>query len=192
MVEFLLLGSMLVLALLALYTGPLRIAVIYFSVFSLICSFLYLYYQAPDVAIAEAVMGSGLITLLYLTALKRYRVYSVCYTNTDFPTVSDREIIEGTRKGELVREIEDFCFARELEPQLVFTPQPVSEVLQSGRHDLIIHQTGDKITIIGNRENYVIDELEMLLVLRYQDLKVLVERYGGSSEYGDDYLPEED
>ncbi|GAB6089336.1 Na(+)/H(+) antiporter subunit B [Spirochaeta dissipatitropha] len=192
MVEFLLLASIVLLALLALYTETLRIAVICFSVFSLITSFLYVFYQAPDVAIAEAVMGSGLITLLYLTALKRYRVYSVCYTNTDFPTVSDRDIIEGTRKGELVREIEDFCYARELAPQLVFTPQPVREILQSGRHDLIIHQSGDKITILGNSENFVIDELEVLLAFKYQDLKVLVERYGGSSEYGDNYLPEED
>lgn len=121
MIELLLLASIVLLALLALYTATLRVAVICFSVFSLITSFLYVFYQAPDVAIAEAVMGSGLITLLYLTALKRYRVYSVCYTNTDFPTVSDRDIIEGTRKGELVREIEDFCYARELAPQLVFT-----------------------------------------------------------------------
>jgi uncharacterized MnhB-related membrane protein len=192
MVELLLSGCVLLLAVLSLRTENLHVAVVYFSVFSLICSFLYLYYQAPDVAIAEAVMGSGLITLLYLTALKRYKVYSICYTNTDFPTVSDRDIIEGTRKGELVREIEAFCFARELEPQLVFTPQPVREIMESGRHDLIIHQSGSSITILGNRENYVIDELEVLLVLRYQDLKVIVERYGNSPEYGDDELPEED
>lgn len=65
-------------------------------------------------------------------------------------------------------------------------------MLQSGRHDLIIHQSGDKITILGNSENFIIDELEVLLAFKYQDLQVLVERYGGSSEYGDNYLPEED
>ncbi|MFW6234029.1 MAG: Na(+)/H(+) antiporter subunit B, partial [Spirochaetota bacterium] len=54
MVELLLLGCVILLAILSLRTENLRVAVVYFSVFSLICSFLYLYYQAPDVAIAEA------------------------------------------------------------------------------------------------------------------------------------------
>jgi len=192
MIELILLGAVVLLAVLALCASHLRIAVVYFSVFSLLCSFLYLFYQAPDVAIAEAVMGSGLITLLYLTALRRYRIYSVCYTNTDFPTVSDRDIVEGTRRGQLVRDIESFCLARELEPQIIFTPQPVRNILRSGQHDLIIHQSGQKITVLGNRENFIIDELETLLVFRYQDLDILFERFGGSSEYGDDYLPEED
>ncbi len=192
MVERILLLAVVTLAVLALCAGRLRVAVVYFSVLSLLCSFLYLFYQAPDVAIAEAVMGSGLITLLYLTALRRYRIYSICFTNTDFPTVSDREILAGTRRGQLVRDIEEFCLARELEPQLIFTPQSVREILKSGQHDLIIHQSGQKITVLGNRENFIIDEIETLIVFRYQDLDILVERFGGTNEYGDDHLPEED
>ena len=43
------------LAILAVRSEILRSAVVYFGIFSLICSFLYLYYNAPDVAIAEAV-----------------------------------------------------------------------------------------------------------------------------------------
>ena len=45
---------------------------IYLGVFSLICSFVFLLYAAPDVAIAEAIIGSTLSTILYLVALYKY------------------------------------------------------------------------------------------------------------------------
>ncbi len=182
MVELILLISLVLLALLAIRSEILRVAVVFFGIFSLVCSFLYLYYQAPDVAIAEAVIGSGLITLLYLTALKRYKVYNIAYTSDAFTQVTDRTIVEGTRHEHFVREIEEFCFNRELEPQLVFTPDPVDELVETGQFDLIIRQEGERITVYGNRENFVVDELEMLLILRYEDLNIKIERFGEEQE----------
>ncbi len=52
-----------ILAILAIQTNTLRRAIVYLCVFSLLCSFCYLLYQAPDVAIAEAVIGSTLATI---------------------------------------------------------------------------------------------------------------------------------
>jgi len=62
-----------VLALVALNTPKLRRAVVYLGIFSLVSSFVYLLYGAPDVAIAEAVIGSTIATVLYLVALKKYK-----------------------------------------------------------------------------------------------------------------------
>ena len=177
MFEIILLASLVVLALLAIESGRLRIAVVYLGTFSLIMSFLYLFYNAPDVAIAEAVMASGLTTLLFLTALKRYRVYRICFTNEIFRVVNDRYIIEGTRRGALLHEIEQFCIARELEPQVVCTPESLDVVSAVGRYDLIIRQEEDELKVYGNRENYFVDELEVLLILRYHDLNVRFVRF---------------
>ena len=192
MVERILLSTALILAVLALLAEHLRIAVIYFSVLSLICSFLYLFYQAPDVAIAEAVMGSGLITLLYLTALRRYRIFSICFTNTDVASISDRDILRGSRRGELIHDIENFCMARELEPQVTFTPQPVLDILKGGQHDLIIHQSNKKTTVLGNRDNFILDGLETLFALRYPDLNILVEYFSGAEIDAEKLEPVED
>jgi len=71
--------TLIVFAFLALQTAVLRNAVIYLSVFSLLCSAVYLFLGAPDVAIAEAVIGCTLSTILYLVALKKYKIYSVYY-----------------------------------------------------------------------------------------------------------------
>ena len=62
---------LLLFAILALQQPRLRIAIIYLGVFSLLVSFAYLQHQAPDVAMAEAVIGSTLATVLYLVALRK-------------------------------------------------------------------------------------------------------------------------
>ncbi len=182
MFEFILLASMVLLSVLAIHAVILRMAIIFFGIFSLVCSLLYLYYQAPDVAIAEAVIGSGLITLLYLTALKRYQVYNIAFTSPNFSQVSDHTIVEGTREGQFVHDIEQFCVNRELEPQFVFTPDDPQRLLETGQYELVLSQDDEQITVYGNRENYVVDELEILLILRYEDLNVVFERVGEDAD----------
>ncbi|NSW89206.1 MAG: DUF4040 domain-containing protein [Firmicutes bacterium] len=76
------LGVMTVFALLAVQTHQLRRAVIYLGVFSLINSFAYVFYGAPDVSLAEAIIGSTLVTVLYLIALKKYKPLPTRYTIT--------------------------------------------------------------------------------------------------------------
>ena len=183
MIEAILLLLLILLAIVAVETQILRMAVVFLGIFSLLLSFLYLYYGAPDVAIAEAVMASGLVTLLYLTALKRYRVYNICFTNQMFREVDDRYIVEGTRRGQLLREVEQFCISKELEPQVVFTPEDLETLMETRKYDLIIRQEGDQLTIYGSQENYFVDELEMLLILRYQDLNTRFMRYAEDGSF---------
>lgn len=46
--------------------------VIYSSVFSLICAILYFLYNAPDVALAEAVIGSAIVPLIYIISISKH------------------------------------------------------------------------------------------------------------------------
>ena len=70
MTEKIFLIGLIVLAIAAVNTSHLRRSIIYLGIFSLISSLVYLFYGAPDVAIAEAVIGSSLTTVLFLVALK--------------------------------------------------------------------------------------------------------------------------
>ena len=63
----------------AIQTRYLRHAVIYLGLFSLAIAFVYLLYHAPDVAIAEAVIGSTIATILYLVALQKYKIFTIYY-----------------------------------------------------------------------------------------------------------------
>jgi putative multicomponent Na+:H+ antiporter subunit B len=166
-IDSVLLVMSVVLAAAAVWTRILRHAVIYLGLFSFLCSFLYLYYGAPDVAIAEAVIGSGLVMLLYLTAIKRYRTYTVIVSDETVQRIEDSTMraVTGSDEGKLLTEIENFCISRELEPELVFTRKTVSEVIGDGRFDLIVHRSPEGTRIMGRSDNFLVDELEMVLIL---------------------------
>ncbi len=46
--------------------------VIYSSIFSLMCAILYFLYNAPDVALAEAAIGSAIVPLIYIIAIAKH------------------------------------------------------------------------------------------------------------------------
>jgi uncharacterized MnhB-related membrane protein len=70
MVEILLL-LLLTLAILVLSFRSLLSSVILLGVFSLICALLFFVLEAPDLAIAEAAVGAGVSTALFVRAVRR-------------------------------------------------------------------------------------------------------------------------
>lgn len=55
----------------SIYTGNLISAIISSGVISLLASIIYILLAAPDVAMTEAAIGSGLTTVVFLLALTR-------------------------------------------------------------------------------------------------------------------------
>ncbi|MCD6181227.1 MAG: DUF4040 domain-containing protein [Candidatus Cloacimonetes bacterium] len=73
-VFIIILGSiMLVAAFLAVYIKNLVSSVIAAGIISLLASLIYLLLAAPDVAMTEAAIGSGLTTVVFLLALKNIK-----------------------------------------------------------------------------------------------------------------------
>lgn len=66
-----LLFFMLIASLLVVFSRNMYIAVIGLSLFSMFLAVKYFLLQAPDVAITEAALGTGLATLVYLIAIKK-------------------------------------------------------------------------------------------------------------------------
>ncbi len=64
---------MVVAALMALYQKKLSIAIIAAGAVSLMASVLYLLLAAPDVALTEAAIGSGLSTIIFFYVLNKIR-----------------------------------------------------------------------------------------------------------------------
>ena len=64
---------MLVAAFLAVYIKNLVSSVIAAGIISLLASLIYLLLAAPDVAMTEAAIGSGLTTVVFLLALKNIK-----------------------------------------------------------------------------------------------------------------------
>lgn len=149
-------------ALLVIHGKLLRLSVIYLAVFSLLGSFLYVLYSAPELAIAEAVIGSGLVTLLYLAALKRNRVYTIAVVRgPDAGRLTDAEMVRVERSAAL-REAREFFVRREFEVQVIFASDPLASALRSPAYDLVMTEDDEGFAIYTDEESYVMLELELL------------------------------
>jgi uncharacterized MnhB-related membrane protein len=77
--EYLLICLMVLAAFLAVSFKEELISIICLSLFSISLTALYLIYKAPDVALTEAVIGAGLTTALFMTAISQARSGKECY-----------------------------------------------------------------------------------------------------------------
>jgi ABC-type amino acid transport substrate-binding protein len=117
-----------VLALVALEIKNLLSAVIVLGAFSLVLSLVFYYLHAPDVAIAEAAIGSGFATVIFLIAIKKRGVLiMLTYPHSRFfyyddkgqPTGFDYDILLlFARKLSIELEVRCVQDWRELIPQL--------------------------------------------------------------------------
>lgn len=181
MINGLILLTMCLFALLAIQTRLLRNTIIHLAVLSLLAAFLYLRLAAPELAIAEAVIGSGLVTLLYLAALKRNRVYTIgVIGNGEAQCLAD-PYMQHITKAKAMREIHQFFLIREYELQVVFIPESLDEALRNDDYDLVIQEGESGIIAYTDDESYIMMELEMLIQMRGAQSGLRFERYQQST-----------
>ncbi len=164
-------------ALLTIHSRLLRMAIIYQAVFSLLGAFLYLRYAAPELAIAEAAIGSGLVALLYLAALKRNRVYTIgVISNQGADYLRDRTI-QHIERSRALREIRNFFVVREFEVQTVFIPEALEEALRSPAYDLVLQVDAEGIAAFTDDESTIMLELELMFQMHRTESSLRFVRY---------------
>lgn len=150
-----------IMAIVTIQTQRLRNAIIYLGAFSLSMSFVYMLYNAPDVAIAEAVIGSTLATILYLVALQKYKVFTIYY-HVHSGDVNDKHYSH-KKYFEYVKLLEIFCAKQELEPQIIYTTEEKEVIMENNRYSIIIEDHSDELVLHVHSENCKVDELERFL-----------------------------
>jgi len=138
MIEAILLVLLMIIALMAVSTDNLLRTIIYSEVFSLILALLFLYYNAPDVALAEAAIGVGLSTIMYLVALKKVQMYDICYVDESAIRFDDDNIhaIQNKVLSSLEKFIEQ---SEELEPRITYSNYDFNTIAED-EHDIIIRK----------------------------------------------------
>ncbi len=115
---------------------------------SLLAAFCYLIYHAPDVAIAEAVIGSALSTILYIVALKKHRNFYLYFSSKTQEKLSDFKV--KAQMEEIVSKIRDYCSENDLEMQTVFTSESPADIEKEHLYDLILEKENDKMVVYGS------------------------------------------
>lgn len=158
MIEYFFLIFLVALASVAVFSNNLQRSIIYMGAFSLILSFAYLFYHAPDVALAEAAIGVGLSTIMYLVTLKKIRIYSICYVEEGIQAFSDNTIRKVDPK--ILKPVEHFMEKEEeLEPQFAYTNQTLQQVLDEKQHDLVILKKDNTFFLYGNSKDFVFRDI---------------------------------
>lgn len=158
MFQIFLLITLLILGSYAVLSDNLRYSIIILGAFSLTMALTYLYYNAPDVALAEAAIGVGLSTVMYLIALKKVTVYDICYINEDLKNFNDDNIHE--IKKSVIRPLELFIEqTEEVEPQIAYTNRNVQDMVQENIHDLIILREGTSTYLYGRKSDLVFEDI---------------------------------
>lgn len=166
-----------VFSLLAIQSRLLLKAVIYLAIASILAALLYLRSGAPELAIAEAAIGSGLVTLLYLAALKRNRIYTIAIASDGQANRLEDAYMLHLEHSRAIREIRNFFVIREFEIQIVFVPESLAEALTKDCYDLVLHEDQNGITAYTDDDSYIMMEFEMLLQMRGAASALTFQRY---------------
>ncbi len=135
--------------------------IIALGAFSLLASFCYLLYHAPDVAIAEAVIGSALSTILFIVALKKHRTFYIYFTGGSRQVQSDSKLRAETK--DVASKIMGYLDNHDLEAQAVYTWEPPGKIANEHLYDLILHSENDRITLYGSNTELHVQAIKELL-----------------------------
>lgn len=137
-------------------------AIIYFSAFSLISASVYFFLSAPDLALAEAAIGSAIIPLIYIIAISKQREFLVVSRiSQDDPFLYHNQDIKG--KGyQLLEE-----FTKHYNLKLVINHGKYDElhgIFRIRNIDLVIEKCMDtgKYFLKGKKSSILMNKLEEL------------------------------
>lgn len=142
----------LLLAIMAVESTNLKTAVLALGMFSMILSVVYLLESAPDVALAEAAIGSTLSTIILLVALKNYKVFHVCLNDDEFREGQDTSVLSDAEL--LIKLVDDYCQLKELDMHLDVRHGHLDTAISTHRYDLVIHRTDEGDILYGRARNY--------------------------------------
>ncbi len=155
MVDKVIFLMMIAIAIFMLISHNLKRIIVALGLFSLLAAFCYLIYHAPDVAVAEAVIGSALSTILYIVALKKHRTFYVYFTAEKNSNKSDVQLRADME--DVVSKIMQYCAEHDLEAQAVFTWDSPESIADEHLYDIILQGGDNKVTVYGSEvEKHVV------------------------------------
>ncbi len=146
--------------------------IVLFSAFSLVAASLYFYHHGPDVALAEIVVGSALIPLIFLISISKQRTFTVI--NNIGEQFDQMEVLE------------QFCHDENLKLDIVDNNENESNTLKvmTGIFrrqdiDLIIdiNAPKKKFILVGKKTNIMLGRLETRVSdIKNMELRLLSDR----------------
>lgn len=162
--------SLIISAILAIQTQKMKVAIIYLCVFSITISFVYLLQGAPDVALAEAVIGSTMTTILFVVAIHKYNLFRV------YIIVESKMIDDNVYKNKVYKKIMDsinvFCFKKGLDPLAIYTIDARNHIGRN-HHHIVLEVIEGQFVLSYHMDDIKAEELYdyLLSQSQFEDIK---------------------
>jgi len=142
-------------------------SVIFFSVFSLISALLYYFYRAPDLALAEAAIGSAILPLIFIIAISKQKEFIVV-----LGSVEDNFLDIENKSGIGYKILEELTDYYQLKLVFLKDKNDISfEVFRVRNVDLFIYREGEHYVFKGNPASTITNRLNRICG-DYNDVKV--------------------
>jgi len=149
---------MIIFAVLAVFSSTLKTSVIFLGILSLTSALVYLFLNAPDVAMVEAVIGSVLTTILFLVAIQKCKVLTVFFASKDGKIAIYNNKYKEYRK--IMRDIREYCNKHELELQIVYTHESAKHFLSNGQKDILVIENEEGLSMYAQCNRESVQDLE--------------------------------
>ncbi len=152
---------LIVLSCVIIFTHKLRIAIILSGTCSMFAALVYLFLAAPDVALAEVIIGSTLSTIILLAGIQKYRVCTVCALPSDTKT-----------ENKLWTSINRCAAKKELEANLVHVK--TQKELNDHFYDIAYEVTKDNIILYAEEDSYFIQDVYSDLITIFPNTAISI------------------
>lgn len=149
---------MIIFAILAVFSNTLKTSVIFLGILSLTSALVYMFLNAPDVAMVEAVIGSVLTTILFLVAIQKCKILTVYYSSLKDKYSNYTNNTRDYRK--IMRDIRSYCNSNELELQIVYTNENAKHFLSDGQKDILVIESEGGLSIYAQCNKESVKDLE--------------------------------
>ncbi len=161
MIDTIIFALMILVALFIVKSRNLKRVIIALGALSVMAAFCYLLYHAPDVAVAEAVIGSALSTILYVVAFKKHHTFYIFFTSDSQKKTSDFKLRSDMQ--DIVPKIMNYCTQNELEAQCVYTWEKPEDIAKEHVYDLILQNSNGVINVFGVSTELHVQEIRKIL-----------------------------
>lgn len=120
-------------------------AAIYMGTCSIMSALVFLLLGAPDVALAEVIIGSTLSTIIYLIAIKKFRLFTIYLINNDLYDRDRNDYIK-----EILDNIEDYLKTKEMQINSIHTNETINNLSIREDYSIIIEHTESGIILHSN------------------------------------------
>lgn len=149
---------MVIFATLAIFSKTLKSSVIFLGIFSLTSAIIYLFLNAPDVAMVEAVIGSVLTTILFLVAIQKCKILSVYFASETGRFLTSNKNSKEYKK--VMKDIREYCRKNELELQIIYTNENAKSFLKGGQQDILVIEGQEGLSIYAQCNKESVKDLE--------------------------------